>query len=190
MYAFTVKLSFLFIYFQNTRNTDLRRAPFDHTNGSDAPYFPIKSEYSYEDHEAISNNQLSSYQKFDYNAATPSGAACSSILQHNHSYHLPFSSSESHYRPVARDKTKSSSSEEDSFNKDEKRARELNIPISIDDIINLAIEEYNERLSKYELTDQQLNLIRDIRRRGKNKVRYNALPIFSLYVYAYTVKLF
>lgn len=38
------------------------------------------------------------------------------------------------------------------------------------DIINLPMDEFNERLSKYELSETQLSLIRDIRRRGKNKV--------------------
>lgn len=32
------------------------------------------------------------------------------------------------------------------------------------------MDEFNERLSKYELSESQLSLIRDIRRRGKNKV--------------------
>lgn len=32
------------------------------------------------------------------------------------------------------------------------------------------MDEFNERLSKYELSETQLSLIRDIRRRGKNKV--------------------
>lgn len=32
------------------------------------------------------------------------------------------------------------------------------------------MDEFNERLSKYDLSETQLSLIRDIRRRGKNKV--------------------
>lgn len=42
------------------------------------------------------------------------------------------------------------------------------MPVS--DVINLPMDEFNERLSKYELSENQLSLIRDIRRRGKNKV--------------------
>lgn len=38
------------------------------------------------------------------------------------------------------------------------------------EIINLPMDEFNERLSKYDLSETQLSLIRDIRRRGKNKV--------------------
>ena len=32
------------------------------------------------------------------------------------------------------------------------------------------MDEFNERLSKFDLSESQLSLIRDIRRRGKNKV--------------------
>ncbi|OQR73569.1 hypothetical protein BIW11_03556 [Tropilaelaps mercedesae] len=54
--------------------------------------------------------------------------------------------------------------------RDERRARELAIPITTEEIVRLSIDEFNERLTRYELTDEQLALIRDIRRRGKNKV--------------------
>lgn len=54
--------------------------------------------------------------------------------------------------------------------RDEKRARALNVPMAVDDIINLPMDEFNERLSKHDLSEAQLSLIRDIRRRGKNKV--------------------
>lgn len=40
----------------------------------------------------------------------------------------------------------------------------------VTEIINLPMDEFNERLSKHELSEAQLSLIRDIRRRGKNKV--------------------
>lgn len=64
----------------------------------------------------------------------------------------------------------SNESEDAQFSRDEKRARSLNIPIPTCDIINLPIDEFNEKLAKYDLTEAQLSLIRDIRRRGKNKV--------------------
>lgn len=54
--------------------------------------------------------------------------------------------------------------------KDERRARELKIPIPTEEIVTLSIDEFNERLARYELTEDQHVLIRDIRRRGKNKV--------------------
>ena len=46
----------------------------------------------------------------------------------------------------------------------------LSLPISVRDIIDLPMDEFNDLLSKHELTEEQLTLCRDIRRRGKNKV--------------------
>lgn len=54
--------------------------------------------------------------------------------------------------------------------RDEKRAREANIPLTYYQIVNLTIDKFNEQLAKYNLTESQLTLIKDIRRRGKNKV--------------------
>lgn len=62
------------------------------------------------------------------------------------------------------------SESDEHLTRDEKRARALSVPIPVNDIINLPMDEFNERLSKYDLSEAQLSLIRDIRRRGKNKV--------------------
>ncbi|XP_073815554.1 NFE2 like bZIP transcription factor cap-n-collar isoform X2 [Musca autumnalis] len=109
------------------------------------------------------------------------------LVQHNHTYTLPQGTG-SLPRPQQRDKKISTSSstksaksshnsssgsggeEETYLTRDEKRARAMNIPIPVCDIINLPMDEFNERLSKYDLSENQLSLIRDIRRRGKNKV--------------------
>ena len=50
-------------------------------------------------------------------------------------------------------------------------AHNLRLPITVMDIINLPMDEFNDLLSKHELTEEQLTLCRDIRRRGKNKVK-------------------
>lgn len=115
------------------------------------------------------------------------------LVQLNHTYSLPHGTngalpqgSGSLTRPQARDKkpvggnksmsksgsgsSNGSMTEEEHLSRDEKRARALNIPIPVGDIINLPMDEFNERLSKYDLSENQLSLIRDIRRRGKNKV--------------------
>ncbi|XP_012281394.1 segmentation protein cap'n'collar isoform X2 [Orussus abietinus] len=91
-------------------------------------------------------------------------------IHHNHTYHLPAESSGSLQRPLSRDKKVRKSEGEEHLTRDEKRARALNVPIPVHDIINLPMDEFNERLSKYDLSEAQLSLIRDIRRRGKNKV--------------------
>lgn len=64
-------------------------------------------------------------------------------------------------------KTSSSGS---NLSRDEKRAREANIPLTYNEIVNLSIDQFNEQLTKFQLSEQQLTLIKDIRRRGKNKV--------------------
>ncbi|XP_066521591.1 nuclear factor erythroid 2-related factor 2b isoform X2 [Hoplias malabaricus] len=54
--------------------------------------------------------------------------------------------------------------------RDEQRARTLSLPLSVDDIINMSVDAFNEAISTYELGEAQLSLMRDIRRRGKNKM--------------------
>lgn len=66
-------------------------------------------------------------------------------IQHNHTYHLPAESSGAMQRPVIRDKSKQRKAEDEHLTRDEKRARALNVPISVDDIINLPMDEFNER---------------------------------------------
>ena len=46
----------------------------------------------------------------------------------------------------------------------------MKIPFTNEKIINLPVEEFNELLAKHHLSEGQLALIRDIRRRGKNKM--------------------
>ena len=50
------------------------------------------------------------------------------------------------------------------------QATKMGLPIQVKDIIDLPKDEFNNLLSKHELTEEQLTLCRDIRRRGKNKV--------------------
>ncbi|GCB67293.1 endoplasmic reticulum membrane sensor NFE2L1b isoform X1 [Scyliorhinus torazame] len=97
-------------------------------------------------------------------------------VNHNHTYNLPPGASDSNqqYYPSpgkkAVIKETHSSRMDIHLGRDERRARVLKIPLSNDKIINSPVDEFNELLSKYQLTDAQLTLIRDIRRRGKNKL--------------------
>ncbi|XP_017289902.1 endoplasmic reticulum membrane sensor NFE2L1a [Kryptolebias marmoratus] len=61
-------------------------------------------------------------------------------------------------------------SDTENWNRDERRAQALKIPFSNELIIHLPVEDFNDLLSSYQLTDEQLTLVRDIRRRGKNKI--------------------
>ncbi|KFV58680.1 Nuclear factor erythroid 2-related factor 3, partial [Gavia stellata] len=53
---------------------------------------------------------------------------------------------------------------------DERRAKALRIPFSVDEIVSMPVDSFNTMLAKNHLTDTQVSLLRDIRRRGKNKV--------------------
>ncbi|XP_026570626.1 transcription factor NF-E2 45 kDa subunit [Pseudonaja textilis] len=54
--------------------------------------------------------------------------------------------------------------------RDERRALAMKIPFPVEKIINLPVDDFNELLSRFPLSEPQMALIRDIRRRGKNKV--------------------
>lgn len=95
---------------------------------------------------------------------------------HNHTYHLqpsaPESTSEPFSWPGRSQKIRSRYLEDTDRNlsRDERRAKALHIPFSVDEIVGMPVDSFNSMLSRYYLTDLQVSLIRDIRRRGKNKV--------------------
>lgn len=66
--------------------------------------------------------------------------------------------------------TKSGASNPVPLSRDERRALALKIPFPLEKIVNLPVDDFNELLTQFTLTDSQLALVRDIRRRGKNKV--------------------
>ncbi|XP_008304424.1 nuclear factor erythroid 2-related factor 2a [Stegastes partitus] len=70
--------------------------------------------------------------------------------------------------PFTKDKQKKRSDVR--LSRDEQRAKALKIPFTIDTIINLPVDDFTELMSKHQLNEAQLALVRDIRRRGKNKV--------------------
>ncbi|XP_038831227.1 endoplasmic reticulum membrane sensor NFE2L1-like [Salvelinus namaycush] len=103
-------------------------------------------------------------------------------INHNHTYNLPLSSSFDEHlelpiptgKKMGREKQSKLKPQQDFLDKqssrDERRARAMKIPFSNEKIINLPVEEFNELLSKHHLSEAQLALVRDIRRRGKNKM--------------------
>merc|ERR1719412_3148662 len=50
------------------------------------------------------------------------------------------------------------------------KPKKLGLPFLVADMIDLPIDAFNELLTRHTLTEDQLMLCRDIRRRGKNKV--------------------
>ncbi|XP_061726985.1 segmentation protein cap'n'collar-like isoform X4 [Cydia pomonella] len=132
-----------------------------------APALDLNSAHS--SHALLQNGLASGPARYAY--ATPER------VRHNHTYSAPGLAPE---RPALRDKrvrrltdgsvSDGGSSAAGHLSRDEKRAKALGIPMEVHDIINLPMDEFNERLSKHDLSEAQLSLIRDIRRRGKNKV--------------------
>ncbi|XP_038156167.1 nuclear factor erythroid 2-related factor 3 [Cyprinodon tularosa] len=93
---------------------------------------------------------------------------------HNHSY----SSSPLLTKPSLRLPCKTEEPEEDSglqldereLSRDELRARAMCIPFSVLQIVNMPVEEFMEVLDSHSFSPEQVTLLRDIRRRGKNKL--------------------
>merc|ERR1712107_672775 len=56
------------------------------------------------------------------------------------------------------------------LSRDEKLVSEMNIPCTVEDIIHKPMEELNDLLSRYSVSEEIINICRDIRRRGKNKI--------------------
>ncbi|KAK9977381.1 hypothetical protein ABG768_019196 [Culter alburnus] len=88
-------------------------------------------------------------------------------IGHDHTYNQPQIQKKAPKDPFDELKEKAL---EHLSSRDEKRARSLNIPLSNESIVNSPVEEFNRLLAKYHLNEAQLTLIRDIRRRGKNKM--------------------
>ena len=49
--------------------------------------------------------------------------------------------------------------------------KQLKFCLSVEEIIHKPMEEFNDILSKHSVSEEIINICRDIRRRGKNKVR-------------------
>ncbi|XP_061612698.1 endoplasmic reticulum membrane sensor NFE2L1b isoform X2 [Phyllopteryx taeniolatus] len=99
-------------------------------------------------------------------------------INHNHTYNLPLGPPFTEHPELPKKQNPKNaklpppSSEllDKHSSRDERRARSMKIPFSNDKIVNLPVEEFNELLAKHQLSEAQLALVRDIRRRGKNKM--------------------
>ncbi|XP_053408693.1 endoplasmic reticulum membrane sensor NFE2L1-like isoform X2 [Mercenaria mercenaria] len=176
--------------------SDTALSPFDGlegaTGGHDASQFPKTSKYDPDDYKygnscSYSSGGESNGSNFSSSSndtgggghySQSNGGGCFSPgghghINHNHSYPL---------KPGAEPKDYSKKNGYNNNNnnregkhkgpqsKDHKRIMELKVPFSVDQIVNSPVEEFNEMLTRHKFSDQQLQLIRDIRRRGKNKV--------------------
>nr|XP_020463830.1 nuclear factor erythroid 2-related factor 1-like isoform X2 [Monopterus albus] len=102
-------------------------------------------------------------------------------IDHDHTYNHPYSSPSlgkmptKHAKSSLRDNARPyhnarRMSETEMWSQDEQRARALKIPFSNELIVNLPVEDFNDLLINCQLDEDQLTLVRDIRRRGKNKI--------------------
>ncbi|XP_025728833.1 nuclear factor erythroid 2-related factor 3 [Callorhinus ursinus] len=96
-------------------------------------------------------------------------------IYHNHTYHLQPSVLDSTSRSFSwhgksQKVSKYLNDTDRNLSRDERRAKALHIPFSVDEIVRMPVDSFNNMLSRHYLTDLQVSLIRDIRRRGKNKV--------------------
>ncbi|KAK2851425.1 hypothetical protein Q5P01_007701 [Channa striata] len=107
---------------------------------------------------ALSHTQLNRLEKHQGQAAALNNLYDSGVSSRGSSQHTMYS------------KPQGSNSTPAPLSRDERRAMALKIPFPMDKIINLPVDDFNELLTQYTLTDTQLALVRDIRRRGKNKV--------------------
>ena len=147
------------------------------TGGSDdvlSPSVNLKKEvqdshFSYEDFgfseepmAAAANSSMNDTDDYKFPTAT---AANPRHVAHNHSYPLAPGQQPRERKLTAEEKRATAQ-----MTRDEKKCRAMKVPFSIDDIIHSPVDEFNDMLTKYKLSESQLQLIRDVRRRGKNKV--------------------
>ncbi|XP_017282227.1 nuclear factor erythroid 2-related factor 3 [Kryptolebias marmoratus] len=99
---------------------------------------------------------------------------------HDHSYSSPaFLNKASLKLPQKTERAFSDDEDEDDdgsrldereLSRDELRARSMCIPFSVLQIVNMPVEEFMEILDCHGFSPEQVTLLRDIRRRGKNKL--------------------
>ena len=121
------------------------------------------TEQDYVDEEASSHLQ-------DHNYALSPYDECFGNTNSKSSYPAEFLEGATAMMSPASSSTGSSLFPTNRVSRDERKARELNLPFAVSEIVDLPIDGFNELLSRYTLNESQLMLCRDIRRRGKNKV--------------------
>ncbi|MGH0183487.1 UNVERIFIED_CONTAM: hypothetical protein FKN15_012169 [Acipenser sinensis] len=113
-------------------------------------------------------------QQAAYSPVLPSYRAPPQQQQHQQLQSLcsfmPDSSSSSNGSGIMVGERKPSPSPRRDLSRDERRALALSIPFPLERIVNLPVDDFNELLARRPLNESQLALVRDIRRRGKNKV--------------------
>ncbi|XP_072710198.1 nuclear factor erythroid 2-related factor 3 [Ciconia boyciana] len=94
---------------------------------------------------------------------------------HNHTYNqLPSQAASTleHQQQMWMEKPneRCHNSTDTNLSSEERHAKALRVPFLVDEIVSMPVDSFNTMLAKNHLTDTQVSLLRDIRRRGKNKV--------------------
>ncbi|KAB1276348.1 Nuclear factor erythroid 2-related factor 3 [Camelus dromedarius] len=143
----------------STNPEDLESLPRHDLEGAVGGYYPESSKLCHVGHRSNTNFHVD--------------LAFQHVL-HNHTYHSSAleSTSEPLSWPGESQKIRSRYLNDTGRNlsRDERHAKALRIPFTVDEIVRMPVDSFNSMLSRHYLTDMQVSLIRDIRRRGKNKV--------------------
>ncbi|KAG9332017.1 hypothetical protein JZ751_016244 [Albula glossodonta] len=96
-------------------------------------------------------------------------------VRHDHTYPAPLQNGMGNPIQVkeellSEEDDDSDEEEEEELSRDERRARALSIPLSVQEIVGMPVEDFLSLLGGQDLTAPQVTLLRDIRRRGKNKL--------------------
>ncbi|XP_012697282.2 endoplasmic reticulum membrane sensor NFE2L1a [Clupea harengus] len=91
-------------------------------------------------------------------------------VSHDHTYNQPLSRNPEKPEKGCFEESPEVVVKDTFMGRDDRRARAMRVPFSTDHIINLPVEEFNMLLTRHKLSEAQLTLVRDIRRRGKNKM--------------------
>lgn len=162
--AYSVSSNGGYVYLSNTNHTN-QCASSGNYEGSEQDVPCHQTEYSFSDF--LSEEEL---RFVDGNQSGQRETIVGATAGHGHETSSDSAVSSMTSERVSSRESFCFSDEESQASRDERRARALNIPIPTEAIINLPIDEFNELLTRHTLTETQLSLIRDIRRRGKNKV--------------------
>lgn len=150
----------------NKASSDYDSNKFNNNNyNSGGDSFSSSNSDGYSNRDDSQSNYSSSSNDTDFNYKVTK----TNHIRHNHSYPLQPGQEPREYKKYTitnKDKHRPKGPQ----CKDARRLSELKVPLSLDEIIETPVEEFNEMLTRHKLTEPQLQLIRDIRRRGKNKV--------------------
>ncbi|XP_020795009.2 nuclear factor erythroid 2-related factor 3 [Boleophthalmus pectinirostris] len=116
------------------------------------------------------SSEVDSKSVLDHGSWSP--VDLSESVWHDHSYSSPLTYPHKGIKeePLSEEEEEECGLEERELSRDEVRARAMCLPFSVLQIVNMPVEEFLEVLDSHGFSSEQVTLLRDIRRRGKNKL--------------------